>query len=83
MLFNIKVESQQQSSVNLPGVKDARSATEKPALSTPGLDAPAKPASLQYTAPSETGQAATKVERQAAEKPANRGERRAKGKKRK
>ncbi|GHD00875.1 preprotein translocase subunit SecA [Zhihengliuella salsuginis] len=83
MLFNIKVETKQQSSVNLPGVTDARSATEKPAFATPGLDAPAKPASLQYTAPSETGQAATKVERQAAEKPVNRAERRSKDKKRK
>ncbi|WP_102158021.1 preprotein translocase subunit SecA [Zhihengliuella halotolerans] len=83
MLFNIKVETKQQASVNLPGVKDARSATETPSFVTPGLDAPAKPASLQYTAPNETGQAATKVERQPAEKSGNRADRRTKAKKRK
>ncbi|GAB3651719.1 preprotein translocase subunit SecA [Zhihengliuella somnathii] len=78
MLFNIKVETQQQEKTGLPGVKDGRSVTEVPTLKTPGLDAPAKPATLQYTAPSESGQAATRVERDtsAEKKSANRAERR-------
>ncbi|GAA3696619.1 preprotein translocase subunit SecA [Zhihengliuella alba] len=81
MLFNIKVETKPAApAVNLPGVTDGRSAAAAPTLSTPGLDAPAKPASLRYTAPSETGEAATKEERQAAAEPANRAERRTKKK---
>lgn len=81
MLFNIKVETKPAApAVSLPGVTDGRAAAAAPTLSTPGLDAPAKPASLRYTAPSETGEAATKVERQAAAEPANRAERRTKKK---
>lgn len=78
MLFNVKVETQQKETTGLPGVKDARSVTQTPTLKTPGLDAPAKPATLQYTAPSESGQAATRVERDtsAEKKPVNRAERR-------
>nr|WP_269212010.1 preprotein translocase subunit SecA [Zhihengliuella flava] len=82
MLFNVKVETQQKETVGLPGVKDARSVTQTPSLKTPGLGAPAKPATLQYTAPSESGQAATRVEREksAESKPSNRAERRKSGK---
>ncbi|MGJ9402325.1 preprotein translocase subunit SecA [Arthrobacter sp. KK5.5] len=79
-LFNVEVEVAKPARVTLPGVTDGRGATLAPVLSTPGLDAPAKPATLQYTAPSEDGGASTHVERTAAEdaESANRAERRGK-----
>ncbi|MGG5752477.1 preprotein translocase subunit SecA [Zafaria sp. Z1313] len=78
-LFNLEVQVAEPAPVSLPGVTDGRSATLAPTLSTPGLEAPAKPASLQYTAPSEDGGASTRVERSAQEAPAgNRAERRGK-----
>ncbi|MFB0833396.1 preprotein translocase subunit SecA [Arthrobacter halodurans] len=78
-LFNVEVEVKAPAPVSLPGVTDGRGATLAPTLSTPGLEAPAKPASLQYTAPSEDGGASTRVERTRAEaEAANRAERRSK-----
>ncbi|GAB2894027.1 preprotein translocase subunit SecA [Neomicrococcus lactis] len=56
-LFNLKVERQQPAPVNLPGIKDARSLTESAPLSTPGLNAPERPATLRYSAPAEDGEA--------------------------
>lgn len=56
-LFNLKVERQQPAPVNLPGVQDARAVTESAPLATPGLNAPSRPATLRYTAPSEDGEA--------------------------
>ena len=84
MLFNIEVETRQAPAVSLPGVTDARSMTNEPVLSTPGLEAPARPSTLRYTAPEESGEAATHIERtQGAEatKPAG-GNKKKKGKRR-
>lgn len=77
-LFNLEVEVAQPTPVTLPGVTDGRGATLAPTLSTPGLEVPAKPATLQYTAPTEDGVASTHVERVAKEEAANRADRRAK-----
>ena len=63
MLFNIEVETKQAPEVSLPGVTDARSMTSGPVLNTPGLDAPARPSTLRYTAPEESGEASTHIER--------------------
>ena len=65
MLFNIEVETRPAPEVSLPGVTDARSMTTEPMLNTPGLDAPARPSTLRYTAPEESGEAATHIERTA------------------
>lgn len=81
MLFNIEVETRPAPEVSLPGVTDARSMTSTPVLNTPGLEAPAKPSTLRYTAPEESGEAATHIERTpgASSKPAN-GNKKKKGK---
>lgn len=84
-LFNLEVEVAPPAPVSLPGVTDARSATTTPVLNTPGLEAPARPASLQYTAPSEDGEAESRVERAAADDSkasGNRADRRSKKSKR-
>ncbi|GER24352.1 protein translocase subunit SecA [Zafaria cholistanensis] len=73
-LFNAEVQVAAPSAVSLPGVTDGRAATLAPTLKTPGLEAPAKPATLRYTAPTEDGGAETHIERTA---PASRAERRA------
>jgi preprotein translocase subunit SecA len=63
MLFNIEVETRQAPEMSLPGVVDGRSVTTEPVLNTPGLEAPARPATLRYTAPEESGEASTHIER--------------------
>ncbi|MBB2996609.1 preprotein translocase subunit SecA [Paeniglutamicibacter cryotolerans] len=84
-LFNIEVEVAAPAPVSLPGVKDGRGVTSGPVLNTPSLDAPQKPSQLQFTAPTEDGEASTHIERSAsakAEKPANKGNKKKKGNKR-
>lgn len=83
-LFNIEVEVTAPAPVSLPGVKDGRVVTGGPVLNTPGLDAPQRPAQLQFTAPTEDGEASTRIERSASaktEKPAK-GSKKKKGNKR-
>ncbi|MDN5755479.1 MAG: preprotein translocase subunit SecA, partial [Micrococcaceae bacterium] len=86
-LFNLEVEVAAPTPVSLPGVTDGRSNTTTPVLNTPGLDAPAPPSTLQYTSPSEDGEAESRVERSASaaaktKGKANRAERRSKKAKR-
>jgi preprotein translocase subunit SecA len=73
-LFNAEVQVAAPTAVSLPGVTDGRAATLAPTLKTPGLEAPAKPATLRYTAPTEDGESETHTERTT---PASRAERRA------
>lgn len=68
MIFNIEVETKQTPAVSLPGVTDARSVTTEPTLNTPGLEAPTRPSTLRYTAPEESGEASTHIERAAGAK---------------
>ncbi len=63
MLFNIEVETRPAPEMSLPGVTDGRAVTTEPVLNTPGLEAPARPATLRYTAPEESGEASTHIER--------------------
>ncbi|GAA3683282.1 preprotein translocase subunit SecA [Arthrobacter ginkgonis] len=73
-LFNAEVQVAAPTAVSLPGVTDGRAATLAPTLKTPGLEAPAKPATLRYTAPTEDGESETHTERTT---PPSRAERRA------
>ncbi|WP_026533495.1 preprotein translocase subunit SecA [Arthrobacter sp. H41] len=69
-LFNLDVEVSAPATTGLPGVKDARGLVQSPTIKAAGLDAPARPASLNFSAPNAQGEAETHVERQGAEKPA-------------
>ncbi|HXF02665.1 MAG TPA: preprotein translocase subunit SecA, partial [Arthrobacter sp.] len=66
-LFNLEVQVQQPAEVTAPGIADARAAAG-PQIVAAGLEAPQRPASLQFTAPTATGEAETRVERQNAAK---------------
>ncbi|GAA1341869.1 preprotein translocase subunit SecA [Arthrobacter roseus] len=62
-LFNLQVETAAPASTGLPGVTDGRSALQGANLKVAGLDAPEKPASLQFSAPNSQGGVDTRVER--------------------
>ena len=67
-LFNLEVKVNQPAT-SLPGVAaDARGAVQGPQITAAGLEAPQRPAALQFTAPSVSGDAETRVERQASGK---------------
>ncbi|NKX53828.1 preprotein translocase subunit SecA [Arthrobacter mobilis] len=63
-LFNLEVKVQEPAPVSWPGVADARGLVQHPQITAAGLEAPQRPAALQFTAPSPTGEAETHVERQ-------------------
>lgn len=69
-LFNLEVQVQQPAEVSAPGVADARAAAG-PQITAAGLEAPQRPASLQFTAPTASGEAETRVERQNSAKTAD------------
>ncbi len=62
-LFNLQVETSAPASTGLPGVTDGRGALQGANLKVEGLDAPEKPASLQFSAPNSQGGVDTRVER--------------------
>ncbi|MBG6216597.1 preprotein translocase subunit SecA [Arthrobacter sp. CAN_A6] len=68
-LFNLDVEVTAPATTGLPGVKDARGLIQSPTIKAAGLDAPEKPASLNFSAPNAQGEVETHVERSRAEKP--------------
>jgi preprotein translocase subunit SecA len=70
-LFNLEVKVKEPAPTGLPGVTDGRSAVRAPEITAAGLEAPQRPASLQFTAPTVTGEAVTRVERQNPGKPGN------------
>ncbi len=66
-LFNLDVEVSAPAATGLPGVTDGRGVVQAPVISAPGLDAPAKPATLNFTAPNAQGEAEVHVERNKAQ----------------
>ncbi|NKX49882.1 preprotein translocase subunit SecA, partial [Arthrobacter deserti] len=63
-LFNLEVKVEEPAPVAWPGVADARKAVQHPHITAAGLEAPPRPAALQFTAPTERGGVETHVERQ-------------------
>ncbi|MCG2622731.1 preprotein translocase subunit SecA [Arthrobacter sp. I2-34] len=63
-LFNLEVKVEEPAPVAWPGVADARSLVKHPQITAAGLEAPQRPAALQFTAPTERGEAETHIERQ-------------------
>ncbi|WOO98634.1 preprotein translocase subunit SecA [Micrococcus terreus] len=61
-LFNLEVQAQQPAT-SLPGVQDGRGATMTPVLNVKGLEAPRQPATLRFSAPSDSGEVTTQVRR--------------------
>ncbi|MCY1158491.1 MAG: secA, partial [Citricoccus sp.] len=61
-LFNLEVQTA-PAPTSLPGVKDARGATMTPVLNVKGLEAPQQPATLRFSAPSDSGEVTTQVRR--------------------
>ncbi|MET4061178.1 preprotein translocase subunit SecA [Arthrobacter sp. UYP6] len=75
-LFNAEVKVNQPSAdvpPALAGLKDGRGALGQPTITAAGLDAPQRPASLQFSAPNSEGGVETRVERAASDKPAKAG----------
>ncbi|MEC5198016.1 preprotein translocase subunit SecA [Arthrobacter sp. PL16] len=66
-LFNLDVEVSAPAQTGLPGVKDGRGIVQTPTIKAAGLDAPAKPATLSFTAPNAQGDAEMHVEREKAQ----------------
>ncbi|OUM39833.1 preprotein translocase subunit SecA [Arthrobacter sedimenti] len=62
-LFNLDVEVSAPAQTGLPGVTDGRGVVQAPTIKAAGLDAPAKPATLNFTAPNAQGDAEMHVER--------------------
>ncbi|MCC3280984.1 preprotein translocase subunit SecA [Arthrobacter caoxuetaonis] len=63
-LFNVEVQvSEPAVPEALAGIKDARGALGTPIIKAAGLEAPERPASLQFSAPNSQGQVETRVER--------------------
>ncbi|WP_026550258.1 preprotein translocase subunit SecA [Arthrobacter sp. Br18] len=71
-LFNLDVEVTAPATTGLPGVKDARGLVQSPTIKAAGLDAPERPASLNFSAPNAQGEVETRVERRRAEESATR-----------
>ncbi|WP_298251576.1 preprotein translocase subunit SecA [uncultured Arthrobacter sp.] len=66
-LFNMEIEVSAPAATGLPGVTDGRSLVQAPSIKAAGLDAPAKPATLNFIAPNAQGEAEVQVERTKAE----------------
>ncbi|MFJ6001145.1 preprotein translocase subunit SecA [Arthrobacter sp. NPDC092385] len=66
-LFNLDVEVSAPAQTGLPGVTDGRNIVQAPSIKAAGLDAPAKPATLNFTAPNAQGDAEVHVERNRAQ----------------
>ncbi|THJ65975.1 preprotein translocase subunit SecA [Arthrobacter echini] len=62
-LFNLEVEVAAPVQTGLPGVTDGRNLVQAPSIRAAGLDAPAKPATLNFIAPNAQGEAEVQVER--------------------
>ena len=62
-LFNLDVEVSPPAQTGLPGVTDGRGIVQVPTVRAAGLDAPAKPATLNFSAPNAQGDVETHVER--------------------
>ncbi|MDN4611033.1 preprotein translocase subunit SecA [Arthrobacter burdickii] len=62
-LFNLDVEVSAPAQTGLPGVTDGRGVVQAPTIKAAGLDAPAKPATLNFIAPNAQGDAEMHVER--------------------
>ncbi len=62
-LFNLDVEVSAPSQTGLPGVTDGRGVVQAPTIKAAGLDAPAKPSTLNFIAPNAQGEAEVYVER--------------------
>ncbi|MBO0897810.1 preprotein translocase subunit SecA [Arthrobacter sunyaminii] len=72
-LFNAEVKVNQPSAdvpAALAGLKDGRSVVGQPTITAAGLEAPQRPASLQFSAPNSEGGVETRVERATSDKPA-------------
>ncbi|MHA7153658.1 preprotein translocase subunit SecA [Arthrobacter sp. TMN-50] len=65
-LFNLEVEVAAPAPTGLPGVADGRGLVQRPTIKAAGLDAPEKPATLNFSAPNAQGEVETRVERSAA-----------------
>ncbi|MBP3044600.1 preprotein translocase subunit SecA [Arthrobacter jiangjiafuii] len=73
-LFNAEVKVNQPAAAlpgALNGLKDARGVVAAPTITAAGLEAPQRPASLQFSAPNSEGGVETRVERATSAKPAN------------
>ncbi|MHA7281669.1 preprotein translocase subunit SecA [Arthrobacter sp. TMS2-4] len=62
-LFNLEVEVSAPARTGLPGVTDGRGLVQAPTIKAAGLEAPAKPATLNFIAPNAQGDAEVHVER--------------------
>ncbi|BBE23343.1 protein translocase subunit SecA [Arthrobacter sp. MN05-02] len=62
-LFNLEVEVSAPAQTGIPGITDGRGVVQAPSIKAAGLDAPAKPATLNFTAPNAQGDAEVHVER--------------------
>ncbi|MHA7241066.1 preprotein translocase subunit SecA [Arthrobacter sp. TMS1-12-1] len=66
-LFNLEVEVSAPAQTGLPGVTDGRGVVQAPTIKAAGLEAPAKPATLNFIAPNAQGEAEMHVERNKAQ----------------
>ncbi|MHA7272059.1 preprotein translocase subunit SecA [Arthrobacter sp. TMT4-20] len=62
-LFNLDVEVAAPAPTGLPGVADGRGLVQGPTIKAAGLDAPERPATLNFSAPNAQGEVETRVER--------------------
>ncbi len=72
-LFNAEVKVNQPAAdvpPALAGLKDGRGVVGQPTITAAGLEAPQRPASLQFSAPNTEGGVETRVERASSDKPA-------------
>ncbi|WP_247826597.1 preprotein translocase subunit SecA [Arthrobacter antioxidans] len=69
-LFNLEVEVSTPAQTGLPGVTDGRGVVQAPTIRAAGLEAPAKPATLNFIAPNAQGEAEVHVERNKAQQAA-------------
>ncbi|MCC3267180.1 preprotein translocase subunit SecA [Arthrobacter gengyunqii] len=72
-LFNAEVKVNQPATdvpAALAGLKDGRGVVGQPTITAAGLEAPERPASLQFSAPNSEGGVETRVERATSDKPA-------------
>lgn len=75
-LFNAEVKVNQPAAdvpPALAGLKDGRGVVGQPTVTAAGLEAPQRPASLQFSAPNTEGGVETRVERAVSDKPAKSG----------
>ncbi|NJC22933.1 preprotein translocase subunit SecA [Arthrobacter pigmenti] len=62
-IFNLEVEVTPAQQTGLPGVADGRGLVDTPTIKAAGLEAPERPASLNFSAPNAQGEVETRVER--------------------